>query len=263
MSEKHPVVGHFGRGVNSTAMIIRIVQEGIDDLVPDLILSADPGAEWPESYAHEQEFSAWLVDHGMPPIIRVSDGRKTLEQECLDANTLPSIVMGMRSCSDKYKIRPQNRYVSAWKPAIDAWASGEKVTKLVGYDAGEPWRAKDYDSRRYTVRYPLIEWGWDRDDCVSAIQEAGLEVPRKSACWFCPEMEEWEILDLQSEHPELLDRALAMERNATKLVQIKGLGRTVSWQQVVDYHRDQMTLGNIMPPRASRIPCTCFDGEAA
>ena len=260
---KSPIVGHFGRGVNSTAMFLRIVLEKISDLMPDKILSADPGAEWPESYEHEHEMTAWLVAHDAPPIIRVQDDRRTLEQECLDANTLPSIVMGMRSCSDKYKIRPRNRYISAWQPAIDAWSRGEKVTKLVGYDAGEPWRAKDYSDKRYAIRYPLIEWGWDRDDCVRYIEAAGLKVPRKSSCWYCPEMNEWEILDLQASHPELLDRALAMERNATKLVQIKGLGRTISWQQVVDFHSRQGVLGGIMPERQERIPCTCFDGEAA
>jgi hypothetical protein len=96
---------------------------------------------------------------------------------------------------------------------------------------------------------------------VDAIVHAGLELPRKSSCWYCPEMKEWEILDLQATHPELLDRALAMEVNATKLVQIKGLGRTVSWKQVIDFHSDQMTLGDFMPPRAERIPCMCFDGD--
>lgn len=258
-----PVVASFGRGVNSTAMLIRIVMEGIVDLIPDQILSADPGGEWPESYAHEAEFSKWLVARGMPAIIRVQDDRRTLEEECLEAHTLPSIVTGMRSCSDKYKIRPQNRHVAVWPMAVEAWERGSKVTKLVGFDAGEPWRAKDWDSKRYVVRYPLIEWGWDRDDCVKAIEAAGLAVPRKSSCWYCPEMSEWEILDLRDEHPELLERALAMERGNTKLVQIKGLGRDVSWQQIVDYHRDQGVLEGMMPPRADRIPCVCFDGESA
>lgn len=257
------ITASFGRGVNSTAMLIRIGLERIDELQPSLILSADPGGEWPESYAHEIEMSAWLVAHGMPPIIRVQDDRRTLEEECLENHTLPSIVTGMRSCSDKYKIRPQNRYVAAWQPAIDAWANGHKVTKLVGYDAGEPWRAKDYDSKRYKVRYPLIEWGWDRRDCVKAIEAAGLAVPRKSSCWYCPEMSEWEILDLRDEHPELLNRALAMERGNTKLYSIRGLGRDISWQQIVDYHQAQGTLAGIMPPRPDRIPCTCYDGEEA
>jgi hypothetical protein len=260
--QKQPIVASFGRGVNSTAMLIRIALEGIAELKPDLILSADPGGEWPESYAHEQEMSAWFVAHGLPPVIRVSEERFTLEGECLTAKSLPSIVIGMRSCSDKFKIRPQNRFVAAWQPAIDVWESGNKVTKLVGFDAGEPWRAKDYESNRYTMRYPLIEWGWDRDACVVAIERAGIAVPRKSSCWFCPEMEEWEILDLQASHPELLERALAMERNNSKLVHIKGLGRTVSWQQVVDFHRDQMVMpGMNLMQRTAKLPCTCYDGE--
>ena len=33
-----------------------------------------------------------------------------------------------------------------------------------------------------------MEWGWDRDRCIRAIQEAGLPLPGKSSCFFCPSM---------------------------------------------------------------------------
>ena len=60
---------------------------------------------------------------------------------------------------------------------------------------------------------------------------AGLPAPPKSACYFCPASKKQEILWLQEHHPELLERALAIERNAeAKLTSIKGLGRSFAWK---------------------------------
>jgi hypothetical protein len=56
-------------------------------------------------------------------------------------------------------------------------------------------------------------------------------VPLKSACFFCPASKKQEILWLRERHPELLERALAIERNArATLRSVKGLGRSFSWE---------------------------------
>ena len=39
-------------------------------------------------------------------------------------------------------------------------------------------------------------------------------VPIKSACFFCPASKNWELYWLAGLHPDLLDRALVLERNA-------------------------------------------------
>jgi hypothetical protein len=249
------VVVSIGGGVNSTGLVCGIYEHGE---VMTLNLFSDTGGEKPETYRHIEKLDSWLVAHGMPGVTYVKHPTETLEEQCLRNNTLPSIVVGFRSCSDHFKIRPQNNYLKTWQPAIDAWAMGERVTKLVGFDAGEPWRAKDFSDKRYEVRFPLIEWGWDRDACVGAIKRNGMEVPPKSSCFFCPEMREVEILQLRDENPTLFAKALAMEANNTKLVTIKGLARTYSWKQLADYDEAQLSL---LPPRADRMPCVCFDGE--
>lgn len=246
----------FGGGVNSTAMLIGMYERGIP---ADLILFADTGGEKPETYAHRDEFSTWLVAHGYPGIVTVSEERWTLEQECLDKNTLPSIVTGMRSCSDKYKMRPQKRHVAALPEAKEIWARGEAITRIIGFDAGEPWRVKDAESGRYENRFLLIEWDWAREQCVSAIERHSLGVPMKSSCFFCPEMQENEIVDLQRDHPELAARAIAMERNNTAMYSVRGLKRTTSFEAIIDYYDRQGVLPILNMP--ARIPCTCFDGE--
>jgi hypothetical protein len=250
----------FGGGVNSTAMLCGILEREAADIFPDLILFSDTGGEKPETYRFIEAMSQWVIRKMAvnTGITIVREERFTLEQECLDKKTLPSIVIGMRSCSDKFKIRPQNRFVANWQPAIDAWANGERVIKLVGFDAGEPWRAKDYSDKKFEVRFPLIEWGWDREACIAAIERAGLPIPPKSSCFFCPEMRETEILDLKQNSPDLFARAVAMERNNANLVTIKGLARTHSWEQIASYDEAQMRL---LPKREQSMPCMCFDGE--
>ena len=116
-----------------------------------------------------------------------------------------------------------------------------------GLDAGEErrltWARSEPDERKRQSReawldrhyfiywYPLLEWGYDRERCKQVITDAGLPVPIKSACWFCPASKKQEILWLQQHHPELLERALEIERNAqAKLTSVQGLGRSFSWE---------------------------------
>ena len=83
----------YGGGANSTALLIGLHQHRIP---VDLILFADTGAEHPHTYAYLEVMDSWLKDHGMPPITRVykttRDGKRlTLEDECLQSCSLPSI----------------------------------------------------------------------------------------------------------------------------------------------------------------------------
>lgn len=252
-SDRWPVVVSFGGGTNSAAMLIEMARRGVR---PDLILFADTGGELPETLAFVAAFSDWLLDHGMPPVVKVSDGRTTLEREVRDANTLPSLVFGFRSCSDKYKVRPQERYLKQWQPALDAWMSGGKVVKLIGYDAGESHRIANYNDKRFLVAYPLVEWGWRRKECVAVVAEEGFR-PGKSACFFCPASKRGEVLRLAKTHPNLFARAVDMERNASAATTVKGLGRNWRWEDLVAADDAQMKMFADLP---DMVPCGCYDG---
>lgn len=107
-------------------------------------------------------------------------------------------------------------------------------------------------------RFPLIEWKWGRPECIEAIHREGLEVPRKSACFFCPAAKKREVLELSVERPDLFARALAIERQAEGLGTVRGLGRNWSWDELVNGHPDQLKL----LPEPSSISCACFDGDS-
>jgi hypothetical protein len=72
-------------------------------------------------------------------------------------------------------------------------------------------------------------------------------------------MTELEVLTLRDEHPELLERALAIEKNAVASPgsTIKGLGRDISWQQIIEYDAAQMKF---FPRERRSVPCECYDG---
>jgi hypothetical protein len=210
----------YGAGTNSTAMVCEMVRRGEPIAA---IVFADTGGERPETYAHVLEFSEWLTARGYPAITTVQQTTKvgnlavaTLEAECLTAKRLPGIAYGFGSCSEKWKQRP----FRAWLKRT-GWTD---VTVCIGFDADEPHRAErgdEYDSG-YAKRYPLIEWDMGRDECVAAIDAAGLKSPGKSACFFCPSSKAHEISSLPK---ALQDRAIALEANAD-LTTIKGLGRS-------------------------------------
>ena len=171
------------------------------------------------------------------PVSRYLDDGLTLEDECLKSGTLPSIAYGFKRCSLKHKIGPQEKFCNNHPPCREVWNSGKKVVKFIGYDAGEHYRSdkvllRDLADPKYSKWYPLMEWGWDREACIRAIEAAGLSQPGKSSCFFCPSMRAEEIIDLREHYPDLFRRALALEDNArANLKTVQGLGRNYSWRE--------------------------------
>lgn len=242
-------VASYGGGTNSKAMLIKMVDLGDR---PYAILFADTGAEKPGTYADIKSFSAWLESKGFPAIITVSEA-VTLEDDCLKRKALPSVAYGFKTCSQRWKARPQERWIKQQTAAQELWNSGGKVTKIIGIDAGEEQRAKKYDDPKYDQIYPLVDWGIDRDDCIDIIKRAGLPLPGKSSCFFCPNMRKTEIMQLKVENPDLAERAITLEKNMEART-IKGLGRTWAWG-------DLLSTDDMFPDDYTKImPCGCYDG---
>jgi len=255
-------VASFGGGTDSTAMLIGMQQRG--ERV-DLILFADTGGEKPHTYEHIKRFSDWLVGHGMPEITVVKNEKPSrfgsLENFCLHHKTLPSIAFGFKSCSQLFKGEPQEEFLASWEPAVSVWRDGGKITQLIGYDATESRRAEkqlpEKITEKFIVRHPLIEWGWDRKKCIEVIQSAGLPLPGKSACFFCPSSKAQEVKELARQYPELAKRAIAMEKNAN-LTTIKGLGRDYSWTELLEFDDAQTKLFD-SDYSTAEVPCGCYD----
>lgn len=235
------IVVSYGGGTNSVAMLIGMRNRG---LIPELILFSDTGGEKPHTYEHIELMQKWCVNNNFPKITVIKATGKTLEQDCLDRKALPSIAYGFKTCSQRWKIQPQEKYLKQLKL--------ERYIKYIGIDADEPHRVKSYPN----THYPLIEWNYGRDECIDIIKDEGLPLPNKSACFFCPSSKVSEIKWLGKNLPDYANRAIAIEQNAD-LSSIKGLGRSFSWKEVIDYNNAQQ---DFFGESCISIDCGCYDG---
>lgn len=250
----------YGGGLNSTALIVGMIERGER---ADAVVFADTGGELPETYAYLDTIRTVLSTHHWPDLVvvrRAHNNAETLEANCLRYGKLPSIAYGFKTCSTEYKKRPSERWARQWAPAVEAWARGEKVVKLLGYDADEPHRyTRIRQEGPYIIRCPLIEWQWGRDECSDAVKRFGLPQPPKSSCFFCPSRSPNTVIAMSKSHPDYFARATAMEdavdaedaRTGARS-EIRGLGRRWKWSEIVNGAARQAGLFD--------VPCDCYDG---
>lgn len=244
-----PIVANCGVGWDSIAMLGAMHKRRIR---PDLIQFSDTGGEKYETYAYIPILDEWCRKVGFPPLITTRyvptrAAYDTLEGKCLANETLPSLAFGKHSCAIVFKHEPMDKYLKTWLMATAAWAIGLKVIKCIGYDNGpqdcrrraKADRAveKRGGDRLFDYRYPLQDWGIDRDECARIIQQdMGLPLPMKSACFFCPASKKSEVIWLRDNHRDLYDRAVHMEETARNgrhgLDTCKGLGRQFAWKDL-------------------------------
>jgi 3'-phosphoadenosine 5'-phosphosulfate sulfotransferase (PAPS reductase)/FAD synthetase len=246
-----PLVVSCGGGINSFAMLVGLYEK---KLTPSVILFADTSGEKPETYAALSVWSKWAESVGFPPICTVmaKSVDASLYDACLKTRALPSVAYGFKTCSMRWKVEPQEKYMRAWMKSKGI----SRYVKAIGIDAGEPHRAKHYEDKNSITWFPLLDWNWRREECEAAIYRAGMAVPPKSACYFCPSSKKSEVLWLKNTHPLLYKKSIEMERNA-KLDTVKGLGRHWSWEELGRADEAQFK----MFPETVEMPCMCFDGE--
>ena len=115
-----------------------------------------------------------------------------------------------RSCTSTFKVRT----VARWLRSEVGATAGLPATVALGISVDEIQRAKPgVDPRNPYQRrvYPLLDLGLHRSDCRTIIADAGLPVPPKSSCWFCPfhDREAWR--KLKRDTPGLFAEAVALE----------------------------------------------------
>lgn len=253
-----PLIIPFGGGVNSTAMVLGALDRGIR---PDLIIFSDTGGEKPETYEWLDTFGKWLKENHALEITRVAYEKFTLEEDCLEKNKLPALAYGYKQCSLKYKAQPAQKYINKH---YKAWMkeTGLYPVKWIGYDLDEEHRIKknygDNLVNKSYFQYPLVDWGFDREACEALIALHGMKPPIKSACFFCPANKKHEIEWLAENHPDLFERAIAMEKNAN-LTSIKGLGRWYNWEEYIKMVKSQPSLAKHFSSAKVIEPCECVD----
>jgi hypothetical protein len=223
------LVVSYGGGVNTIAVLVVLANAG---LRPHAIVMADPGSERASTIDYRELVARpFLARVGFPDVtvIERRDEAKhrprawrfeTLRSELERTKNLPSIAYGPKKCSAKYKGEAQRWWSQRQEWARAEWSAGRKLVRVIGYDIDEMRRVRGVDSpltwepNAFAAWYPLVDLKMDRDDCARAIAAAGLPVPEKSACYFCPSntLEEWQTL--RRENPVLFADAVRMSQEA-------------------------------------------------
>ena len=162
----------------------------------------DTGAELPETYEYLTRLEVILGK----PIIRLNAQRGFDHWFEVFRGALPS--PQMRWCTKNMKIRP-----------IEDWIGEVPAISYVAIRADESNR-KGHISKKTNIqtRFPFIEDGIERDGVMQILTDVGIGLPTyyewrtRSGCYFCFYQRKAEWIGLADRHPDLFERAVAIER---------------------------------------------------
>lgn len=161
----------------------------------------DTGAELPETYEYLDKLEVTLGK----PIARLNSTKGFDHWFEVYRGTLPS--PNMRWCTKKMKIEP-----------IEEWVGDDEVISYVAIRADESGR-KGYVSTKPNIKaiFPFIEEGIDHAGVLAILTEAGIGLPTyyewrtRSGCYFCFYQRKSEWVGLSEKHPDLFEKAVAIE----------------------------------------------------
>ena len=190
------VVLSLGAGVQSTTLALMAAAGEIKPM-PDAAIFADTQWEPRAVYDH----LTWLETRLPFPVHRVTAGNirdGILARRNTTGGRYASIPwftlgedgskgMGQRQCSSEYKLAP-----IMWKVrellGVDRRAQIKPGSAeiWIGISTDEAHRMKPARQAYMTNRWPLIDAGMSRDDCLKWMSARGFPKPPKSACIGCP-----------------------------------------------------------------------------
>ncbi len=162
----------------------------------------DTGAELPETYEYLTRLEMILGK----PIAQLNSSRGFDHWFEVYRGALPS--PQMRWCTKNMKIKP-----------IEEWIGDAPAITYVAIRADESNR-KGYVSTKKNIqtRFPFVEDGIDHAGVMRILDDAGIGLPEyyewrtRSGCYFCFYQRKAEWIGLADRHPELFDRAVAIEQ---------------------------------------------------
>ncbi|MCY3889060.1 MAG: phosphoadenosine phosphosulfate reductase family protein [bacterium] len=195
-------------GKDSSALAVYL-----KDRVPDMeYFFCDTGAELPETY----EFLARLEVILGKPIARLNADRGFDHWFEIFRGALPS--PQMRWCTKNMKIKP-----------LEYWIGDDPAVSYVAIRADEANR-KGYVSTKSNIesRFPFVEDGIDHAGVMRILDDAGIGLPdyygwrTRSGCYFCFYQRKAEWIGLADRHPELFERAVAIEQKVLQDAGVSG-----------------------------------------
>lgn len=153
----------------------------------DVAVHSDTTHEREATYTFAAEWTPWLEQRGVKVVTVHNQARGGTDaviggsKTPIPAHTINAGKDGRinRQCTSDWKIQPIRRYLQAHR-------QGQPVELWLGITVDEWHRAKDADVQYITHKFPLLEMGMSRQDCITWLDAKGLPSPGKSSCSFCP-----------------------------------------------------------------------------
>lgn len=209
----------YGGGVQSTALLV-LAAQGRIDYTTFLFSNVGDDSEHPATLDYLRTVAVpYATQHGLEiqELQRqLKDGSRETLWERLhrpEARSIPIPIRmangapGRRNCTADFKIK----VIDKWLKLHGATAAAPG-TVGIGISVDEVHRANRRRSESHErIEYPLLELGLRRSDCQDVIESAGLPVPPKSSCFFCPfrTMDVWR--QMRQYEPELFAKAEELE----------------------------------------------------
>jgi len=195
----------YGGGVQSTALVVLSLSEQwrVDEIVHVDLMDA----ESPATREYVARFREWLQrEHGRDiTVIERNMYRDMLARpEFTPVPWRGKNFMLQRQCTRQYKVAPLQRYLYGRYP-------GERIGLMLGISVDEYHRMRDSSAARIEHVYPLVDRRLARWQCRDIIERAGLAVPSKSSCWFCPYRSSASQWALVQRYPDLVGMARVLE----------------------------------------------------
>ena len=221
----------LGAGVQSSTMALMAAAGEITPM-PDAAIFADTQNEPSSVYT----WLDWLEKRLPFPVRRVSKGnlrKKALSQATVGLPVYTRNEKGEqgkirnRNCTRDFKLVPlkqEERVIAGIK-------RGQKeigVVCWIGISADEVYRMKPSREPWAEHRFPLVEIGLSRADCLRWMEAHGFPKPPRSACVFCPFHNDAEWKRLRDEEPAEFAAAAEFERQLQES-KVNGTFRTVPY----------------------------------
>lgn len=221
----HLRVVSYGGGVQSTALLV-LAAQGRIDYRTFLMANVGDDSEHPATLRYVREVAMpYAEQHGIALHLldRVKrdgttetlwgrltrDGSRSLPIPVRMSNGAP----GTRSCTADFKIKVTGKWLRQQGATAD-----NPATVAIGISLDEIHRANNRRTEPHErIVYPLVSIGEEtglrlnRRGCQRLIAEAGLPVPPKSSCFFCPfhRPETWDAM--RRDEPDLFERSCQLE----------------------------------------------------
>jgi hypothetical protein len=191
------------------------------------------------------------------------------------APTIKALSLGMagRQCTYEYKVRPIKAEIRRLLgyPHPSRVPAGIYAQMALGISLDELHRARDADVAYMRNTFPLLDLGWQREDCIAYLADHGLGDTPRSSCVGCPYHSDEFWLRLKTESPAEWRDAIAFDaaiRHGSARANANGHPlRGTFWLPPSRRPLDQVTLRPKRRGAAAAAqecgPWTCPAGEVA